>query len=59
VPRRRNSDLEKIRASTNSVCPHCGTCIEPKDYKRVDWEHLECPTCGKTFRPGTGIREES
>src|SRR5215472_13745454 len=39
--------------------PHCGTQIEPKDYKRVDWEHLECPECGKTFRPSTRIREKS
>jgi ribosomal protein S27AE len=51
MPRRRNSDLEKIRAFTNTTCPHCGTQIEPKDYERVDWEHLECPRCGKQFVP--------
>jgi len=30
--------LEKIRAFTNTTCPHSGTQIEPKDYKRLDWE---------------------
>ena len=47
MPRRRNFDLEKIRASTETTCPHCGSRIEPKDYKRVDGEHLECLRCGK------------
>ena len=28
-----------------------GTQIEPKDYKRIDWAHLECPQCGKQFIP--------
>ena len=34
-------------------CPHCGTQIEiePKDYKRIDWEHLECPQFGKKLIP--------
>jgi len=40
------------QASTDTICPHCGTQIEPKDYKRVDWEHLECPQYGKQFIPG-------
>ena len=43
MPRRRNSDAEKIQASINTACPHWGTQIEPNDYKRVDYEHLECP----------------
>jgi hypothetical protein len=51
MPRRRNSDLQKIQASTDTVRPYCGACIEPKDYRRVDWKHLECPRCGKTFIP--------
>jgi uncharacterized protein (UPF0212 family) len=55
MPRRPNTDLKKIQASTNNTtCPQCGTQIEPKDYKRVDWEHLECPQCGKQFTPGKG-----
>ena len=54
MPRRRSSDLAEIKESTNTVCPHCGARIEPKDYKRVDWEHLECPGCGKQFIPGKG-----
>jgi hypothetical protein len=33
---------------TATAGPHCGTEIEPKDYTRVDWEHLEC---GKQFIP--------
>jgi len=51
MPSRRTSDLEKIQASTETACPYGGTRIEPKDYKRVDWEHSECPPCGKQFNP--------
>jgi uncharacterized protein (UPF0212 family) len=51
IAARRKLDLEKIHASLNTICPHCGARIEPKDYKRVDWDHLECPKCGKKFVP--------
>ena len=57
--RRRSSDVARIRASTDTKCPHCGALIEPKDYKRVDWEHLECPQCGVRFIPRVGNRLES
>jgi len=30
------ADLDSIQASTETVSPHCGTRIEPKDYIRVD-----------------------
>jgi len=54
MPRSRKFDLAKIKASMNAVCPHCGTFIEPKDYKRVDWDYPECPKCRKQFVPGKG-----
>jgi hypothetical protein len=54
MPRCRNSDLAKIQAATDTTCPNCDTRVEPKDYKRVDWEHLECPGCGKQFIPRKG-----
>jgi len=57
MPSRRNFDLEKINASLATECPHCRTRIAPKEYKRVDWEHLECPKCGKQFIPEPGKRE--
>ena len=37
-----------------TTCPYCGTRTEPKDYKRIDWEHLECPSCGKQFIAAKG-----
>jgi DNA-directed RNA polymerase subunit RPC12/RpoP len=51
MPTRRKLNLEKIEKSMNVACPHCAVRIEPKDYKRVDWEHLECPSCGAKFIP--------
>ena len=45
MPRRRNSDLEKIRASLDVTCPHCSARIAPEEQKRVDWDHIRCPRC--------------
>jgi predicted RNA-binding Zn-ribbon protein involved in translation (DUF1610 family) len=52
MPRRHKLDLEKISASLETLCPHCGARIGPEEYKRVDGEQLECPKCGKQFIPG-------
>ena len=56
---RRNSDLAKIQARADTACPHCGTRIEPKDYERIDWEHLECPKCHRRFAPLERVRSQS
>ena len=45
VPRRGKLDLEKIRASLDTPCPHCGHSITPEQRTHVDTEHLECPSC--------------
>jgi len=50
---RNKTNLEKIRASLVTTCPHCEARIEPDELKRVDWERLECPKCGGTFVPET------
>jgi len=41
MPARRKINLEQLHASLGVSCPKCGTRIEPKDYKRVDWEHIK------------------
>jgi len=51
MPRRRNLDLEKLRASLDVACPHCGVRIAPENQLRVDWDQLQCPSCGKRFVP--------
>jgi hypothetical protein len=47
----RKLDLEKIRASLNVTCPHCNASTPPDKQVRLDFEHLRCPGCGKTFVP--------
>jgi hypothetical protein len=43
MSRRRNSDLEKIRASLDITCPHCNARLWPDEQQRVDWDHIRCP----------------
>ena len=52
MSRRGRLDLAKIRASLNTLCPHCGHSITPEERTHVDTEHLECPLCKKRFIPG-------
>ena len=51
---RNKIDLGKIRASLNTVCPHCHISIVPEDQNRVDFNHMKCPHCGsmKFWVPG-------
>jgi len=51
VARSRKLDLEKIRAALNTTCSHCKTSIPPDKQVRVDFEHVKCQGCGKTFMP--------
>jgi len=51
MPPRRKLDLEKIRAALIMQCPLCGESIPPDKQKRVDMEHMECPSFGKRFVP--------
>jgi DNA-directed RNA polymerase subunit RPC12/RpoP len=52
MPARRKFDLEKIRASLATDCPHCGHGITPAERTHVDTEHLECPHCHERYIPG-------
>ena len=51
MPRRGKLDLDRIRASADVICPHCGVHIPPDRQQRVDFEHMRCPGCGQTFAP--------
>jgi len=57
MPRRSKFDLEKLRAASNVICPHCHMRISPERQQRVDWDHLKCPNCGKQFVPNRETRE--
>jgi hypothetical protein len=49
MPRPHNLDLEKLRTSLDVTCPHCCAQIAPENQQRVDWDHLQCPSCRKRF----------
>lgn len=54
--RRGKLDLEKIRASLNTPCPHCGHSITQEERTHVDTEHLECPQAGRDLSPARAIQ---
>ena len=56
---RRKLDLEKIRASLVTVCPHCNAILGPEEQNRIDFEHMKCPRCGETFIPGPAPTRQS
>src|SRR5262249_8885744 len=42
-------DLEEESVTVTGQTQKTSRCLRDyKDYKRVDWEHLECPKCGQT-----------
>jgi hypothetical protein len=47
----RKINLEKVRASLDAVCPNCSRVIPPAEVRRIDFERIECPVCGKRFVP--------
>jgi ribosomal protein S27AE len=47
-------NLEKVKASLNTLCPKCGYSIPPEKLYRVDSDHVKCPECGERFIPGSG-----
>jgi hypothetical protein len=55
MPSSRKINLEKVRASLDVVCPKCGRAIPPAEVRRVDFERIECPACGKKFVPCHGL----
>jgi hypothetical protein len=54
MPTRRKLDLEKVRASLNTFCPHCTASIPPEDQNRVDSEQHEMPRSAERVRAGVG-----
>ena len=54
VAGRRKLDREKILASLNVNCPHCGAQLPPNKQVRIDFEHMRCPDCGELFKAQEG-----
>jgi ribosomal protein S27AE len=52
MPSRKKINLEKVRASLNTVCPKCGKVITPAEMQPIDFERMKCPACGKLFTQG-------
>ncbi len=44
-------DLDRVRASLDTVCTKCGYRIPPAEIQRVDSESMRCPACGGKFVP--------
>jgi predicted RNA-binding Zn-ribbon protein involved in translation (DUF1610 family) len=51
MPSKQKINLEKVRASLNTLCPKCGYSIPPEKLYRVDSDHVQCPECGERFIP--------
>lgn len=52
MPRKPKINLEKVKASLNTVCTKCGYAIPLDKVRRIDFDQLECPECGQRFTPG-------
>jgi ribosomal protein S27AE len=42
---------DKVMAALNTPCPKCGHSIPPGEIRRVDFDKMECPSCGERFTP--------
>jgi predicted RNA-binding Zn-ribbon protein involved in translation (DUF1610 family) len=51
MPRHSKLDLHKVRASLTTTCAECGHEIAADELRRVDFDHVRCPQCGKDFVP--------
>ncbi len=51
MPRNSKLDLDRIRASLTTTCTGCGHEITADKLRRVDFERVQCPRCGKDFVP--------
>jgi hypothetical protein len=59
MPSRRKLDWEKINAALNILFPHCSASIPPDQQTRVDFDHMKCPQCGKTFIPNPSSKQRN
>jgi predicted RNA-binding Zn-ribbon protein involved in translation (DUF1610 family) len=51
MPSKQKINLEKVRASLNTLCPKCGYSIPPEKLYRIDSDQIKCPKCGERFIP--------
>ncbi len=51
MPSKQKINLEKVKASLNTLCPKCGYSIPPENLSRVDFNEVQCPECGERFIP--------
>jgi ssDNA-binding Zn-finger/Zn-ribbon topoisomerase 1 len=51
MQRKDKINLEKVRASLFTGCPHCQYAIPPNETQRVNFTEMKCPKCGRTFDP--------
>jgi predicted RNA-binding Zn-ribbon protein involved in translation (DUF1610 family) len=56
MPGRRKVNLDKVRASLNTICMECGYSIPPSEVQTLDSQRLKCPKCGKDFVPAKRSR---
>ena len=54
MPRARKTNLEKVLASLDTICPKCKKIITPAETQRIDFERMKCPACGELFGTATG-----
>jgi hypothetical protein len=51
MQRKNKIDIEKVRASLFTTCPHCQYAIPPNEIQRVSFTEMKFPKCGLTFEP--------
>jgi hypothetical protein len=51
TPRKQKINLEKVRASLDTICTKCGEAITPDKLSRIDPYRVECPVCHEPFAP--------
>lgn len=52
MPARGKIDLEKVKASLSTFCPHCGHEIAPAELRRIDFDQVLCPRVKQPSRRG-------
>jgi len=49
MPSRKKINLDKVKASLATPCPHCGYQIPPAELRRISSTQVRCPKCGVVF----------
>lgn len=53
MPRKQKINLEKVKASLNTLCPNCGYSIPPNETQRTSFTEMKCPKCKAVFTPSS------